>query len=238
MLLPQGRTGQASRNVFERMKHPRLNGADLYVARYGWRKEASTVKQSAGSSNIAVLPAHSSLESYKSSKSCNIDSSDEEVIPSLAETVSSLASEDRSPSLSASVTAIPRERSLHDELTCIPPVKHSAPTASMCAPSFDPSAVHASRPCYRCISYMHSVGIKRVFWTNDKGQWEGSKVRDLVDALETPAAECSGDGRAGNGGKGAKGTGAADAGSAGLGLFVTKHEVLMLRRLMGRKGDG
>jgi hypothetical protein len=61
---------------------------------------------------------------------------------------------------------------------------------------------------------MHSVGIKRVFWTNDAGEWEGAKVRELVDALN-----CSGES-----GKG---------GPTGNGVFVTKHEVLMLRRLMG-----
>lgn len=38
-----------------------------------------------------------------------------------------------------------------------------------------------SRPCYRCVSYMHSVGIKRVFWSNCEGKWESAKLRDLVD---------------------------------------------------------
>lgn len=41
-----------------------------------------------------------------------------------------------------------------------------------------------SCPCYSCVAYMCSVGIKRVFWTNVDGQWEGGKVRDLVNALE------------------------------------------------------
>ena len=68
-----------------------------------------------------------------------------------------------------------------------------------------------SRPCYRCISYMHSAGIKRVFWTNSKGEWEGQKVQELVDFLES----------SGEGPSGIKT------------LFVTKHEVLMLRRTMG-----
>jgi hypothetical protein len=63
----------------------------------------------------------------------------------------------------------------------------------------------SSRPCYRCISYMQWAGIRRVFWTNDEGQWEGAKVRDLVDALELGTT-----------------TGTS-------GMFVTKHEVLMLR---------
>ena len=41
-----------------------------------------------------------------------------------------------------------------------------------------------SRPCHRCVSYMHSAGVKRVFWTNAKGEWEGAKIEELVDALE------------------------------------------------------
>ena len=31
---------------------------------------------------------------------------------------------------------------------------------------------------------MHTVGIKRVFWTNNNGEWEGAKVRDLMDTLD------------------------------------------------------
>ena len=69
---------------------------------------------------------------------------------------------------------------------------------------------------------MHSVGIKRVFWTNDAGEWEGAKVRELVDALD-----CSGGSGKDGEGEGGKG------GPMGNGVFVTKHEVLMLRRLMG-----
>ncbi|MCJ1350569.1 MAG: hypothetical protein MMC33_000550 [Icmadophila ericetorum] len=83
----------------------------------------------------------------------------------------------------------------------------------------------ASRPCYRCLSYMHSVGIKRVFWTNEQGEWDGAKVRDLVDSLESAngmETETK-DSSAG----GASGEAPASA------LFVTKHEVLMLRRMMG-----
>jgi hypothetical protein len=65
---------------------------------------------------------------------------------------------------------------------------------------------------------MHSVGIKRVFWTNDQGKWEGAKVRDLVDALDISY------------------TSDAQEGGKKLlesGVFTTKHEVLMMRRLMG-----
>ena len=62
---------------------------------------------------------------------------------------------------------------------------------------------------------MHSAGIKRVFWTNTKGEWESAKVQQLVDALES-----SGDGE-----------GEGDEGKVS-GFFVTKHEVLMLKRGM------
>lgn len=63
---------------------------------------------------------------------------------------------------------------------------------------------------------MHSVGIKRVFWTNVEGQWEGAKVRDLVEALE------------GGGGEEASDEGA----RVDKGAFVTKHEVLLLKRIL------
>ncbi|QDS75334.1 hypothetical protein FKW77_002001 [Venturia effusa] len=109
--------------------------------------------------------------------------------------------------------------SLHDELLNPDPrpPTHISPSSS---DSFDWSSVHASRPCYRCVSYMHSVGIKRVFWSNDEGQWEGAKVRDLVDALGSSASKLeSGE----------------DGGKKLLesGVFITKHEVLMMRRMMG-----
>lgn len=70
---------------------------------------------------------------------------------------------------------------------------------------------------------MHAVGIKRVFWTNDAGEWEGGKVAKFIDALD-------GDGE-GGGGEG--GGGCVGGGPMGNGVFVTKHEVLMMKRLMG-----
>jgi len=69
---------------------------------------------------------------------------------------------------------------------------------------------------------MHSVGIRRAFWTTEQGEWEGGKVRDLIDAMDGSIAR-------GVDGKG----GGAGGGPMDNGLFVTKHEVLMLRRLMG-----
>ena len=73
--------------------------------------------------------------------------------------------------------------------------------------------VRESRPCYRCISYMHAAGIKRVFWTTQAGTWEGRKVRDLVEGFE------------GEGG-----------GVDGEVVFITKHEVLRMRRVMMGEG--
>lgn len=63
---------------------------------------------------------------------------------------------------------------------------------------------------------MHAVGIKRVFWTTQDGLWEGAKVRDLVEALEV----------------GVEGEGGVGTGQESKGVFVTKHEVLMLKRTM------
>lgn len=56
-----------------------------------------------------------------------------------------------------------------------------------------------------------------MFWTNVDGEWESAKVRDLVEALE------------GGGGEEASGEGA----KVDKGVFVTKHEVLLLKRVMG-----
>jgi len=101
-------------------------------------------------------------------------------------------------------------RSLHDEL------RSPFPTVQ---PAIVQTAEHAtalqSRPCYRCILYIYAAGIKRVFWTNSRGEWEGAKVRDLVDALEAPEGK------------------AQDARGGVDGVFVTKHEVLRLRGMMG-----
>lgn len=104
----------------------------------------------------------------------------------------------------------PPTGSLHDELSC--KTKEPDPPIAKLENVEVSQFVSESRPCYRCISYMQSVGIKRVFWTNCEGNWEGAKVRDLVDQLE----------------------GAMDSSdnSSGLPVFITKHEVLLLRRLM------
>ena len=63
---------------------------------------------------------------------------------------------------------------------------------------------------------MHSAGIKRVFWTNNEGQWEGGKVRELVDALDGPISPDDG----------------GSSGTSGIGsVYVTKSEVLLLKGL-------
>ncbi|KAK9423835.1 putative CMP/dCMP-type deaminase domain-containing protein [Seiridium unicorne] len=94
--------------------------------------------------------------------------------------------------------------SLHDELVCKtrqPQLLGPAPSGK----SFNGKPAE-SRPCYRCVAYMDSVGIKRVFWTNSNGEWENAKVRDLVDLLDRPVDP---------------------DGNGSIGLFVTKHELLV-----------
>lgn len=108
--------------------------------------------------------------------------------------------------------------SLHDELS--PLSRSVSPSTSVNEGIEHRPEIRASRPCYRCVTAMHSVGIKRVFWTNQNGEWEGAKVRDLVEALEV--------GIEGNGNGERVGTG-----QESKGVFATKHEVLMLKRTMG-----
>jgi hypothetical protein len=111
----------------------------------------------------------------------------------------------------------PPTGSLHDELldrgTKTTPVANLMKVTDEKQPS-----VLSSRPCYRCISYMASAGVRRVFWTNDTGAWEGAKVRDLVDALDKLGEEPP-----------------SDLATVLRSVFVTKHEVLMLQRMMGEK---
>lgn len=191
MLLPQGETGKSRAETNDRQKHPRLAGADLYVTRLGWNNN------NVARSNLKVK---------------FVKPSTRPVIPP-----SSCESETRAPSLTSSISSastLGTTGSLYDELRSHetrtpPPVQETAPTIPR-------EAIHASRPCYRCVSYMHAVGIKRVFWTNDDGEWEGGKVAIFIDALdgEGDGPECGG-------------------GPMGNGVFVTKHEVLMMRRTMG-----
>jgi hypothetical protein len=122
-----------------------------------------------------------------------------------------------SPESTSSPKAEPA--SLYDELSPLSrSVSQSSTSFDRVPPQTQPE-IRASRPCYRCVAAMHSVGIKRVFWTNQDGEWEGAKVRDLVEALETGI---EGDDEGGVG-----------TGQENKGVFVTKHEVLMLKRIMG-----
>ena len=112
--------------------------------------------------------------------------------------------------------------SLHDELS---PMSHTTTPPRNVADGSDSNATPAfkvSRPCYRCVTAMHSVGIKRVFWTSHDGKWEGAKVRDLIDALEAGGV-CDGKDDI-------------ETGQQSKGIFVTKHEVLMLKRRMDHGG--
>ncbi|WFC98187.1 hypothetical protein MYAM1_000911 [Malassezia yamatoensis] len=49
-----------------------------------------------------------------------------------------------------------------------------------------------SRPCWRCLEWMLWAGIKRVYWTNADGDWNGGKVASLLfgpeDALTTTSS--------------------------------------------------
>ncbi|KAL8765845.1 MAG: hypothetical protein Q9209_007204 [Squamulea sp. 1 TL-2023] len=130
----------------------------------------------------------------------------------------STAVEDREQLSSASATstgheAKPLTGSLHEELRFPSPNEEKKPPP-MSVPKGEQLTATYSRPCYRCISYMHSAGIKRVFWTNNKGEWESGKVRELVDALEGPVSPNS------------------DGSTMSVGdVYVTKSEVLLLKGL-------
>jgi hypothetical protein len=169
-LRPVGQNVSSRASLAQRRTDSRLRGADLYVARLGWKPKETTMP----------------------SKPVTVQELD-----SLSSSMSSLST---TGSFSLSTG------SLHEELSCpYPTPTPSSPTTIDAAPI--PSAV-SSHPCYRCVSYMHAAGIRRVFWTNADGEWESGKVRDLMDLLE-------------------------EGGDDTTGLYVSKHEVLMLRRGMG-----
>ncbi|CAL8581637.1 hypothetical protein XPA_007325 [Xanthoria parietina] len=187
VVVPQSRIVTKSHQVAERMKDSRLNGADLYVARLG-----------------------------KAGKSDHFDCGCRYETPPVAGKHASATSEDGDPQPKTSGMA-PKTKlptgSLHDELRFPSPPEKPKSTGKPASKGERLTATH-SRPCYRCISYMHSAGIKRVFWMNMKGEWEGGKVRDLVDALESPLPP--------------KSDGSVDAAAA---VYVTKSEVLLLKGL-------
>ncbi|KAL8811435.1 MAG: hypothetical protein Q9223_007533 [Gallowayella weberi] len=186
ILVPQSRIVTKSHQVAERMKDPRLNGADLYVARLGKK----------GHVNHYDCGCRYDKHTAKSPGTEVVDSTE----PSPRDSTSSPQAK------------LPMG-SLHEELRFPSSTEKDRPISESGSKSELLTATH-SRPCYRCISYMHSAGIKRVFWTNNKGEWEGGKVRDLVDSLEAPLLP-SGDGTMGGAGS----------------IYVTKSEVMMLKGL-------
>jgi len=177
------------------------------VARLGWKKDSPPTKATAKKQARSIL----NPDTGRSGVMTSADSPSPESLPATPIIPSSTGS-------------------LYDELKLSTVTSSPVPAKveNTGSGSHSLASVSSSRPCYRCISYMHSVGIKRVFWTNSKGEWDGGKVRDLVDALELSGSSpdtSDGDGCGINGG--------ASGGATGNGVFVTKHEVLMLRRLMG-----
>lgn len=113
-------------------------------------------------------------------KDVTLDSRPEDEVRSLCSNFSGMAGGDY-PLL--------KPLSLHNELKCKVPtpsrIDHERVNCEI------PCSAISSRPCYRCISYMQWADIRRVFWTNSDGKWEGGKVRDLVDALDLDYASVS-----------------------------------------------
>ncbi|KAI4116354.1 MAG: hypothetical protein LQ345_003209 [Seirophora villosa] len=188
VVMPQHRILTKSHQTAERMKDSRLNGADLYVARLGKRGKADHFDCGC-----------------RHDRSSRVD--DRPVVEK--------GSEQQSTDLESSAKISPLTGSLHEELRFPLPKEKSEQLPRSMVKEEHLTATH-SKPCYRCISYMHSAGIKRVFWTNKDGQWECGKVRDLIDALEGPASPS------------ATGRGAAPVAGS---VYVTKSEVLLLKGL-------
>ncbi|MCJ1282546.1 hypothetical protein MMC26_001869 [Xylographa opegraphella] len=187
LLLPRAHTGSKAHSVVDRMKDSRLRGADLYVARLGWRKTNGPI----------VLPIEPDNTDDPKDTVCRV-----------IESTGTIPKPE----------PVPSTGSLYNELL----LPAHSPPSDLGRPEAERACVGASRPCYRCICYMHTVGIKRVFWTNGNGDWEGGKVRNMMDALSLSASTT-----------GERTPKESIGGPAGNGVFVTKHEVLMLRRLTG-----
>jgi hypothetical protein len=182
----------AKPSIRDRTKYPRLVGADVYVARLSNCGMPVQLGQ-------CDADAHLSQHGTGDCRGLN-------TTPSESSPVITLSS--------------PLTGSLHDEIKSRGNMKSMmdmGPDTE--TDDYRPKALE-SRPCYRCVAYMHTVGIKRVFWTNANGRWEGAKVRDLVDMMDATLGE---------------GSSGVDEGERVMDrIFVTKHEVLMLRRLMGQ----
>ena len=180
-----------SHQVAERIKDSRLNGADLYVARLAKAGKSSHVDCGCERGEALAIDKPATTPVLD-------DHGEQQQQP-----------KDPGPSFKKK----PLTGSLHDELRFPSPLEKPSATVKPVTTEERRTATQ-SRPCYRCVSYMHSAGIKRVFWTNSKGEWEGAKVRELVDALEAPAPSNS------------------HGSMAGIGaVYVTKSEVLLLKGL-------
>ena len=202
-LRPVCEARNTNRSSRERQKPSCLKGADLYVARIGHMNEEQ--KPITGRLRRKMrMPSPDLDDSLEPGLCCSTDPA---TPPSSSS--SDPTSEMRSLSRMTSETSLDstegRPTSLHDELR-FPHGVDGSVTATDNGPvfkSWSRDNVRCSRPCYRCITYMHNMGIKRVFWTNKDGEWEGGKVRDLMDVLD-------GGGVAGS--------------EEAMNMFVTKHE--------------
>ncbi|OTB01440.1 hypothetical protein M426DRAFT_14465 [Hypoxylon sp. CI-4A] len=179
--------GLLSHNPKNRTKHPKLRGADVYVCRLG-NKQRCPGKRSDEEKEVRV-----------GAKQQADPVGDSLLVVPLSPTKGPIAS-----------------GSLHDELLC----KESKPAPDQSLENnsseacIDRGNILDSRPCYRCVLYMYSAGIRRVIWTNNEGKWESAKVRDLFDQISGTNL-CDGHN--------------ANKGSLG-GVYVTKHEILRLRK--------
>ncbi|KIW08022.1 uncharacterized protein PV09_00967 [Verruconis gallopava] len=171
---------RAKATIADRVRNTKLNGADLYVARFSGLGNASRERE---------------IRLRSPAK------------PRTTDPMSAVLKDSQPPAFSCSSNS---DGSLHEELLNPCPESDERSAESVEEPPILAS-VCASKPCYRCVLYMHSVGIRRVFWTNASGKWQGAKMRDLVAVLDGDSS--NGLGR-------------------NFGMFVTKHEILMMRRLI------
>ncbi|KAL9012020.1 MAG: hypothetical protein Q9173_003182 [Seirophora scorigena] len=157
IVMPQHRILTRSHQTAERMKDSRLNGADLYVARLG--KRAAGTRGKADHFNCGC----------QDDRCSRVDDG----------SVVEKGSEQQSLDLESSAKISPLTGSLHEELR-FPLPKEKSESSQQPVVKQERLTATQSKPCYRCISYMHSAGIKRVFWTNKDGQWEGGKVAERL----------------------------------------------------------
>ena len=134
MLLPQGETSKSRAEVNDRKKNPRLAGADLYVTRLGWNND-----------NVAKPNPKKKFVKPSARNLAQPSTTESDLEPPCL------------PSPISSTRTLGNTGSLYDELRNSAP--KTPPPVPESAPMMPREAIHASRPCYRCVSYMHSVGI-------------------------------------------------------------------------------